>query len=177
MSEPEQVTNVAEQIELSRECSVVTGFTVGDPALTLVRTLQDAGIEAFTVSGDEQAASLWWVYLPKFASEELTRRTLNELRDKGIDNYYLNSGELQGGISLGVFTRREGAVRTQEELSRRGYSANIQEIMRAAAGRYRVVAESPREALLADAGMREFMGKNPGLDVSDFVCEGVAEPR
>jgi hypothetical protein len=174
---PERLANAAEAIEVSRECAVVAGFSVSDLALTLVQTLQNSGIEAFTVSGDEQAASVWWVYLPKFASEELARRTLDELREKGIDSYYLSSGELQGGISLGVFARREGAERTREEMAKRGYSVNIQETTRAAAGRYRVVAESTREALLADAGMRDFMEKNPGLDVSDFVCEGVAEPQ
>jgi cell division septation protein DedD len=173
----ELAARTAAPIESSRECSVVAGFAASDLALTLVQALQGAGIEAFTVSGDAQAVSVWWVYLPKFASEELARRTLSELREKGIDSYYLSSGELQGGISLGVFARREGAERTQQELAQRGYTANIQETTREAAGRYRVVAESTREALLAASGMQDFMENNPGLDVSDFVCEGVAEPK
>lgn len=163
--------------ESSRSCAVVAGFASNEPATVLVRTLKEgAGIDAYTLNGDEAATSVWWVYLPTFASEELARRTLAELREKGIDSYYLSSGELAGGISLGVFSRREGAERTQQEIARRGYSASIKEMPRGVT-RYRVVAEATREAVLAEPAVVNFLENNPGLDVSDFVCEGVAEPK
>jgi hypothetical protein len=168
------ITSPQEPEERSRVCSVVAGFTASDPALVLVRTLNDAEVTSYTLSGDESATVVYWVYLPKPSSEALARSTLAELQAKGIDSFYLDSGELAGGISLGVFTRREGALRTQEELVRRGYSASIQEVARAAT-RFRVVVESTREALMAEPGMQKFLENNPGLDVSDFVCEGVAE--
>jgi cell division septation protein DedD len=174
--EPERAASAQAPLESERVCAVVAGFTASDSALVLVQALKGVGIDAFTVSGDAQAASVWWVYLPKFASEELARRTLAELRGKGIDSYYLNSGELEGGISLGVFARKDGAVRTQEALAKRGYSASVQETSRPAS-RYRVVVESTPQVLQAQPVMHNFLEKNQGLDVSDFVCEGVAVPK
>lgn len=177
VAKTEQEARVQVQpLETARVCAVVAGFTASEAALTLVQTLQSVQLTAFTVSGDEQAVPIWWVYLPKFASEAAARRTLTELHQKGIDSYYLNSGELAGGISLGVFTRREGALRTQEDLAKRGYKASIQASSRQAS-RYRVVVEGRPETLLATPVMQDFLEKNPSLDVSDFVCEGVAEPK
>ncbi len=57
----------------------------------------------------------WLVYIPGKASREATLARLRELKGLKLESAFLNSGEQQGGISLGLFSKRESAERRLAE--------------------------------------------------------------
>jgi hypothetical protein len=52
-------------------------------------------------------------------------RRLRELQSQQIDSYVITQGKYSLGISLGVFSRRDAADRTQSDLLKRGYQTEI----------------------------------------------------
>lgn len=57
----------------------------------------------------------WLVYIPGKASREATLARLRELKGLKLESAFLNGGEQQGGISLGLFSKRESAERRLAE--------------------------------------------------------------
>lgn len=111
-------------------CATAGAFADEAVAGEFRTVIADLGGAAELLSRDEPVSSTWWVYLPAFRSEAEARAELAELQDKGIDSYYMRTGELAGGISLGVFSREESARIARQQLAGRGYDASIQEIFR-----------------------------------------------
>ena len=81
-------------------------------------------------STTEQVSSTWWVYLPNVGGEENAKALLTELQSKKIDSYFMRSGDLAGGISLGVFSRQPSALGVQSDLLKKGYKAEVKQVPR-----------------------------------------------
>jgi cell division protein FtsN len=137
-----------------------------------------SGLEALGGSGqiearEEPVSSTWWVHMPAFSSEAVALERLQELQGKGIDSYYMRSGEMAGGISLGVYARQEGALIAHQQLADQGYATSIREVFRMGERLYVRVA-------LPDAALREapewtdFLGKAAGIEVRENACETIA---
>lgn len=111
-------------------CAVSEVLTQHKDAENLLAAWKTAGGVGEIASDEEPVSSTWWVHLPPFANEAAARIVLNELQQKKIDSYYMRSGELAGGISLGVFSREESARKVQAELRVKGYVTEVREIQR-----------------------------------------------
>jgi len=158
----------------AQTCTLVDSLRGDEQRDQFLALLLEENISAEMELHQEPVASTWWVHIPPFASEELAQRTLQELQGKSIDSYYMRSGELAGGISLGVFSRQESALVAQTGLERRGYRTEIREIFRME-NRYRARIAASEDTLLAAPRVRLFLGANTALEVSQIVCESVAQ--
>jgi len=69
-----------------------------------------------------QVVAGWWVFIPGTRDEQELARRVRELRDAGIEDYYVIpvNGELRNAISLGIFKSEEAAVAFVGGLRTRG---------------------------------------------------------
>lgn len=85
------------------------------------------------------------VVLPPAPSLQDAFRRLRELKSRDIDSYVITQGEDALGISLGVFSSRDGALIHQSDLTADGYQVNIKEIPRLSRGYWIYTSEKGRE--------------------------------
>ena len=115
----------------------------------------------------------YWVHIPPFASAAAAQRRLQELRARDIDSYLIGGGELEQGISLGVFGRRESALRLQEQILAQGYESSIYEIPRSSSEYWVEVGGIPGDAAGREA-WAAFMAGREGLQEAENLCETIA---
>ncbi len=66
------------------------------------------------------------VYIPSLSSVEEARNMLQTLKKQGIkDSVIIRQGEYKNGISLGVFSKQDGAKRHQEAMLKKGFEAKV----------------------------------------------------
>lgn len=111
-------------------CELVGPFSDLDKADEFIERLN--GIE---VSGGVREIELpsglgYWVYLKPLRSRKDALRRLNELQTKGVDSYVIPKGELENGISLGMFSQKSLADARLKEMTREGLDPQLKEIER-----------------------------------------------
>lgn len=176
--EPEQNQElgleVPQPVELGPPwCATLGEFVQVADADALLPALAALGVTAELRSAAVPVSSMFWVYLPAFASDAETRRVLDELQSKQIDNFYMRDGQFAGGISLGVFSRRASAEAVQQALAPQGYTAQIGEVVREEQ-RSSLALRAPGTSHLEAPGWADLMAENPGLTLTENVCESVA---
>lgn len=122
---------------------------------------------------EEPVSSTWWVHMPPFPSETVATERLQELQAKGIDSYYMRSGEMAGGISLGVYSRQESALIAQQQLADRGYATSIREVFRMGERLY-VRVTLPDSRLREAPEWTDFLAKAGGIELLENACETIA---
>jgi hypothetical protein len=66
------------------------------------------------------------VYLPPKANREEASKASQAAKDKGFDNYIVNTaGETQYAVSMGLFTQEDGAKGLQKRLREAGLEAKL----------------------------------------------------
>ncbi|MDD5388426.1 MAG: SPOR domain-containing protein [Gallionellaceae bacterium] len=83
--------------------------------------LQGAGITAarYDIHLDKRLG--WWVYLPPFAEAEAMQAAIDEVRQKGVNDFApVRGGEMKNAISLGAFPTRAKAQAQLERLRKLG---------------------------------------------------------
>ncbi len=85
----------------------------------------------------------------------------------------MRTGELAGGISLGVFSRQKSAEVAQSELDQRGYQSIIKEIPRYVSKAY-VTLSAPDAGLIESTAWRAFLAAKTKLEVTENLCETIA---
>lgn len=156
-------------------CASLGLFEQESEAKALIPELVLFGVSADLSSGRVPVSSTFWVYIPAFASEAEAFARLEELQDKSIDSYYMRSGDLAGGISLGVFSRRESAEVAQTTLARRGYQTQISEIFRQEQRSW-LQLQASAATILEGPDWQAFRAKHSALSLTENVCEVVASP-
>lgn len=154
-------------------CGVVSGFDDQTDATEFVTEISEMDIVASLDVQQEQISSTWWVHLPPFKSQVEAQSVIEELTAKGIENFYMRTGDLAGGISLGVFSRQQRAQIAQAEFLDRGYQTSIAEIPRYLSKAY-VTMEASDPALLETAEWRAFLATKTKLEVTEKLCETIA---
>ncbi len=71
-----------------------------------------------------------WVYIPPMASQKQAMLKLKELQRRKIDSFVITEGELENGISLGLFSKKESVERLMARLKQRKIDAEMKEIER-----------------------------------------------
>ncbi|MBU3068201.1 SPOR domain-containing protein [Aestuariicella sp. G3-2] len=85
-----------------------------------------SSVEVLEVPGDPG----FWVYQAPEVSRKAALRRLHELQAKGIDSYVIPKGDLENGISFGLFSDRSRAEEQLEVVQSSGYPANIRTVPR-----------------------------------------------
>ncbi|WP_299734167.1 hypothetical protein [uncultured Endozoicomonas sp.] len=70
----------------------------------------------------------YWVHIPPLPSRVAAARMLRELHAQKIDSFVITYGELDNGISLGLFSKKEYAESVRRRLSDTGYTVKIKEL-------------------------------------------------
>ena len=122
---------------------------------------------------DAAAGVDYWVYLAPLASRQASLRQLKELQARKIDSYIISQGDLQNGISLGIFPRMDSAESVMARLKDAGYEPAMRELSRSHRDFWvRIAPESRR--LADDALLGELARDFGGLQHKIMPCEGIA---
>ncbi len=130
--------------------------------------LQGAGITAarYDIHLDKRLG--WWVYLPPFAEAEAMRAAMDELRQKGVNDFApVRGGVMKNAISLGAFPTRAKAQAQWERLRKLGVQG-LRTGPRPKSGSARLsIAGAVPEAQLAGLGEGWSKGRTPAACVGN----------
>lgn len=98
-------------------------------ASKLKAALNKAGLAAKmheTVQEAGRTGGKFWVYLPSYANRDEAVKQSAALKDKGFDNYIVNTeGENKNGLSMGLFSQEDSAKAMVKRLNDSGYPAKL----------------------------------------------------
>lgn len=115
----------------------------------------------------------YWVFLPSQDTRKQAFATLRELQAKGIDSYVIPKGELENGISFGMFSQAELAEQRLKDMRNQGYPAELKEITRT----YRetwVVIQPGVAKQLDEPSWQRLLSSEEALDRRQNFCPTVA---
>jgi SPOR domain len=119
----------ATQPELNARCYTLGPFKARDDANAVRGQLKTVGIAANRRMSKDNSRKGFWVLLPPAVSRQQAREYINELKDKGITDYFLVvTGEQSNAVSLGVFAQSDSAQRRLEEITQMGFKPKIQNV-------------------------------------------------
>lgn len=120
-------------------------------AVLLREQLAANGFAASISSTGGQIRSGYWVYLPPFGTRAEALRTQDQLREKGVEDLFIVTGDEQrNAISLGLFSTADRADQRAAQIGRLGYSPRIAERFRDATVYWLNWRESPDATLSPD---------------------------
>lgn len=174
---PEQVVESGEVAPVVSEptpqiepwCAVAAGFPDENSAGRFVAGITALNGSAEVTSEEFPISSTWWVHLPPFPTPQAADVVLRELQAKNIDSYYVRTGELAGAISLGVFSGPTRAGIAQQELSGKGYSTSIREIVRTGT-RFNVALRLENANLRQTDEWTDLIADLPDTNLQEIVC-------
>lgn len=111
-------------------CELVGPFEDKVVAATFVERLEAIEIKSTVRDVELPAGPGYWVYLAPEENRKLALRRLNELQVKGVDSYVIPRGELENGISLGVFSKKALSDARIKEMAAIGLSPKVEIIER-----------------------------------------------
>lgn len=112
----------------------------------------------------------WWVHTVRYESESAARVDLRSMQAKSIDSFYMRSGELEGRISLGVFSREESARKVQSEIAKQGYSVEISKVEKIPKDLQIEVKLDDREQLKSSEWL-SVLNKNTDVTLLEIECK------
>ncbi|MFZ5555909.1 MAG: SPOR domain-containing protein [Pseudomonadota bacterium] len=133
--------------------------------------LESEGLGAKTSARTTEQSASVWVYLPPAPSRDETSRRIEELKSKGLTDYFLvqDPGRWRNAISLGLFRSAESADKFLEEVRAKGF--DYAELSQRGPKEQVVtlVIRDPSDAEAARvAAMR---GDFPGTELKAIPCE------
>ncbi len=118
-------------VPISRSlCTLVGSFSGQAEAEYFVRRLNGLGVKAKVKNLLVSTTVGYWLHLSPLSSRKELLRRLSELQRQGVDSYVIPDGELENGISLGMFSERQRAELLQKNISQLGYSPQIAKVPR-----------------------------------------------
>lgn len=163
-------------IENPSLCFMVGAFASQVDAKEFMARLAALDVLSFEHPVDLSAGEGYWVYLQPFANRDEARRRLAELQARGIDSYIIPKGELENGISLGVFTRRDLAEARLTELKRLGLPVNLYNIERSYREHWVMLGEA-EEHKLDESVWATLLAENISLRRRQNLCSDVASAK
>lgn len=173
---PNEVHGLADQVVSPPDqsaCLFFGGFDSQGQAETFMQRLTGLDIQSDIQEFDAVGSIDYWVFLPPLASREASLRLLKELQARQIDSFIIADGDLENGISLGIFPRYETAVTVINRLSGAGYEPLSQELTRADTIFW--VRVDPSRARLIDDHLLSVLALDfEGLQHEMKPCVGIA---
>ena len=135
-------------------------------------------LQALDVEGRVQEVEVpgemgYSVYLPSLGSRKAAFDKLRELQSKGIDSYVIPRGELENGISLGMFSQETLAKNLLADMQKRGYEAEMQEVERSYKEIW-VILQPGQSQLLDPESWQSVLANENGLERRQNYCPAVA---
>lgn len=106
------------------------GFATSENIRALEQRLLTLGIRADLVQTEQEVETEYWVYMAPLASRAASLRQLRELQARKLDGFLITQGELENGISLGIFQNEALAQGMLERMRSAGYSSQIKQVAR-----------------------------------------------
>lgn len=97
--------------------------------LTAVREKLETGVpELRTRREMQQISGAYWVYLPSYPDRDAAREASRVLAASGIRDYFIiNDDEERNGISLGLYSRKQGSEQRRMEIAKLGFKPLIKQ--------------------------------------------------
>ncbi len=169
---------VPEQPEQSEppSCISLGVFNNTEESDFLVTTLLERGLDARAELLPTEESVNYRVYMPPFNSDTAARQTLNELQQNNIESFIITTGELSGGISLGLFSQESLALGLQESLAGQGFATSIEDIA-TTSNEIWVTIEGLSQALLQGSELLDLLSGGLELEVIEKPCETIASSQ
>jgi len=160
-------------IETLGSCISLGVFNTTEESDFLVSALLERGMEARVELLPTEGNARYRVYMPPFNSDTAARQTLADLQSSGFDSFIITTGDLNGGISLGLFAEEDRALGLQEDLASRGFPTSIQEIS-TADNEIWVTIQGLSQELLEGSELLDLLSQGLDLEVIEKPCETFA---
>ena len=123
-------TSVAGLADEQSGCIFLGDFQSKDDAEVFRQRLAGLEIHATTTEVTAVSGTDYWVYLPPLASKSASLLQLKELQARQVDSFIIAEGELENGISLGIFPHHDSAASVIARLTEAGYEPALRTISR-----------------------------------------------
>lgn len=150
---PDNVTPVADH---PASTLLIGGFDEYAQIQSLQQRLLSLDIDVQEISVEELDRQDFWVYLPPLVSRTAAMRQIKELKARNIESYLISQGDMLNGISLGMFTDRQGADELTAKLQSLGYRPAIKAIARSQKT-YWLAVKQNSERLIDESLMGELL--------------------
>lgn len=115
--------------ELTARCYTLGPFKTKEDANAVREQLTTVGLPAKRRLSKDNSRKGFWVLLPPEASRQQARQNIEQLKEKGIKDYFLVvTGEQTNAVSLGVFSQTDTAQRRMDEIKALGFSPKLQSV-------------------------------------------------
>jgi len=129
----------------------------------------ESSIQELQVPGENG----YWVYLPPLETRKIANGMWRELQAKGVDSYVILKGELENGISFGMFSQQKLAERRRKDMKASGYKAELQEITRSYKENW-VVLQPGQAKIVGVEAWSQMLSSEEGLERRQNFCSPVA---
>ena len=160
-------------VETLESCISLGVFNTTEESDFLVSALLERGMEARVELLPAQGNTRYRVYMPPFNSDTAARQTLADLQSSDFDSFIITSGDLNGGISLGLFSEENRALALQEDLAGGGFPTSIQEIS-TTDNEIWVTIQGLSQDLLEGSELLDLLSQGLDLEVIEKPCETFA---
>lgn len=115
----------------------------------------------------------YWVHIPPQTSRKAAIKLLRELQGKKIDSFLITEGELENGISLGIFTKLASAEGVSSERSDQGYDVKVLAVPSSRKELW-AVFDGDQTAKFSDELWETIQEGNSGLQRRKNYCDKIA---
>ena len=157
-------------------CYMAGGFKDTEEAQQFIDRLAVLDVKAFIHPIDLSSGEGYWVFLDPLNTRDAAHRRLVELHARGVDSYIIPRGELENGISLGLFTRMDLAQARLDEMSKIGLAAKIQPIERSYREIWVMLGEGEQHKL-GESAWIGLLQENMSLQQRQNFCSDVASSK
>ena len=140
-------------------CIAMGPFASGATAQNIISRLTAVDIESTISSVDIDGVPDFWVFMPPLSDRRAALSKIKELQSQKIDSFIITQGELENGISLGLFSEEYRAVKVQKDIVAKGYAVDVREVPRPHR-EYWVVVNAESKPLFSDAIWTEIQREN-----------------
>ncbi len=154
-------------------CIFIGQFKVQEKSEAVVERLAAWDIQSSAEDVEVPVGKGYWVYLAPEVSRPVAMRKLKELQSRGLDSYVIPRGNLEHGISFGVFSSEQRAQALQERVLEEGYQALLAEIERTEKQRW-VVIPAEVAAFVNDMVWEKVKEIEANIEREKRYCLGVA---
>ncbi|MGH1374247.1 MAG: hypothetical protein ACRBBW_19570 [Cellvibrionaceae bacterium] len=154
-------------------CTYVGPFKALLPAEYFVEHLSALEVLAEVQRVEVPGTPSFWVHQQPQSSRKEALRRLHELQAKNIDSYVIPKGDLENGISFGLYNKLESAERRLERIQAKGYQAEIRRVDRTFEEVWVSLAVAEAEKVGQELWF-ELMNREDGLEKRQNFCPDVA---
>jgi len=169
MAEPANKKAPVNASQAAQTCWAVGSFATELDAKHVYARMLALDIQAQVQGREKLLKKEFWVYLPPLASQKQALRKLKELQHRKIDSYIITEGELQNGISLGLFSQQDSVDRLVANLKKKQIDPEIKVLDRTRT-EYWVLAPTDAGVDMTEDMQGKLTGDQDGLEWQQIRC-------